>query len=244
MNPSYPLKASALIFMSGLAVAACSESRPPSNATLDQASAAYDRVANDPKVVAAAHDEVESSRDTLNMAKQAWRDDADMVVVNHYAYLATQHAATAREQTKQRAAADQVAAMSPEIQDSARAVTLSDVLFGFERSDLNKDGQQSVAELAAFLKQHPDRTVDITGHTDSRGSAKYNEDLSAKRAGSVRQALIANGIDESRITARGMGPANPIASNNTHAGRQQNRRVEVVIAGAPGAAPAAYGASR
>jgi outer membrane protein OmpA-like peptidoglycan-associated protein len=243
MNFSNSLKASTLVAAAGLVLAAC-ESRPPSNATLDQANAAYQRVANDPKVMAVAHDEVESSRDTLNMAKQAWRDNEDTVVVNHYAYLSTQHAATAREQARQRAAADQVVAMAPQMKDAARAVTLSDVLFGFERSDLNKDGQRTIAELATWLKEHPDRTVEITGYTDSRGSAKYNEDLSTRRAESVRQALVANGIEDSRVSARGMGAANPIASNNTHAGRQQNRRVEVVISGAPGTTPAAYGSAR
>jgi outer membrane protein OmpA-like peptidoglycan-associated protein len=108
-------------------------------------------------------------------------------------------------------------------------ITLGDVLFDTASATLNPGGMQQIARLATFLAENPDRTVLIEGHTDSRGSESYNLELSQRRADSVRNALIGAGVDPARINARGLGEAMPVASNETAAGRQQNRRVEVVV---------------
>jgi outer membrane protein OmpA-like peptidoglycan-associated protein len=244
MTPSTVLKASTLALIGGLAVAGCSGDRAASTPAIDQASAAYDRTSSDPRAAQAASHEVESARETLTAAKSAWQQDGDQTTSDHYAYLSAQHSAIAREMVRERASAEKVASLAPQIHDTARVVSLPEVMFGFERSDLNKDGQKVAGELAGWLKEHPSRTVDVVGYTDSRGTAKYNHDLSQRRADSVRQALVANGVEESRITARGMGEASPIASNNTHAGRQQNRRVEVAIEGTPATSAPGYGGTR
>ena len=83
--------------------------------------------------------------------------------------------------------------------------------------------------LATVLKEHPERHVVIEGYTDSMGSASSNRDLSQRRAGAVRNFLIQNGVDASRITAHGYGEASPVVPNTSEAGRLQNRRVEVII---------------
>jgi outer membrane protein OmpA-like peptidoglycan-associated protein len=80
-----------------------------------------------------------------------------------------------------------------------------------------------------FLKSNPEQAITIEGYTDSLGSAAYNRDLSARRAEAVRDFLLQNGIDADRITARGLGEGYPVASNETEAGRQQNRRVNIII---------------
>src|SRR6185295_13404740 len=89
--------------------------------------------------------------------------------------------------------------------------------------------QSKLDQLAAVLKNHPERRVLVEGFTDSTGSAESNLLLSRARAEAVRVALLARGIGADRIDVRGNGEARPVASNNTQAGRQQNRRVEVVF---------------
>ncbi|UCH53157.1 MAG: DUF4398 and OmpA-like domain-containing protein [Pseudomonadota bacterium] len=113
-------------------------------------------------------------------------------------------------------------------------LTLGDVLFDFDRADLKPGGQRVAQRLADFLKRHAERNVMIEGFTDSVGDADYNQRLSQRRANAVRAALLNNGIEERRIQVFGYGKAYPVASNATESGRQQNRRVEVVISDADG----------
>ena len=84
-------------------------------------------------------------------------------------------------------------------------------------------------QLAKFLATHPDRSVVIEGHTDSVGSNDFNLGLSQRRAESVRSYLLRQGVDPSRVTTQGMGESVPVASNDTAGGRQQNRRVEIIV---------------
>ena len=86
-------------------------------------------------------------------------------------------------------------------------------------------------QLAQFLVEHPTRRVQIDGFTDSVGTDSYNEELSQRRANAVREALIARGIESSRIGTEGYGKSYPVANNADSGGRQLNRRVEVVIGG-------------
>jgi outer membrane protein OmpA-like peptidoglycan-associated protein len=115
--------------------------------------------------------------------------------------------------------------------DRGIVLTLGDVLFDTGRSELNPGAATKMDQLAQFLSQHPDRRVEIDGYTDSVGSDAYNEELSQRRAGAVKAALVTRGIDSSRINTQGYGKAYPVASNADSGGRQLNRRVEVVIGG-------------
>lgn len=108
-------------------------------------------------------------------------------------------------------------------------LTLGDVLFDFNEATLKPGGERAVSELTKFLKEYPERTVMIEGFTDSIGSESYNKELSRRRADAVRMELNANGISSGRIQIRGYGESFPVASNNNEAGRQRNRRVEVII---------------
>jgi outer membrane protein OmpA-like peptidoglycan-associated protein len=97
---------------------------------------------------------------------------------------------------------------------------------------------RTIDKLAAFLERYPDRRVTVEGFTDSTGSAEYNQALSERRAQSVRDALVQKGIDPARVDTQGYGEEFPKASNETPAGRQLNRRVEVVISNGNHAVPA------
>src|SRR5690606_869234 len=92
-------------------------------------------------------------------------------------------------------------------------------------------------QLALFVRDHPERRLLIEGHTDSRGPEEYNRALSEDRANAVRDALVDRGIDASRIQTEGLGEAFPVASNETSAGMQQIRRVEIVVSDRNGQLP-------
>jgi outer membrane protein OmpA-like peptidoglycan-associated protein len=117
--------------------------------------------------------------------------------------------------------------------DSARGliVSMPDVLFDTGKADLKPSARERLAKVAGILIAYPDIRVEIDGHTDSTGSLEFNERLSQQRAESVRSYLSSQGVNYSSITTQGFGPSQPIASNDTAAGRQQNRRVELVVSG-------------
>lgn len=109
------------------------------------------------------------------------------------------------------------------------AVVLQNIRFEFNSSALTVDSESGIAMLTVFLQRNPELKVELAGHTDDVGSANYNQKLSADRAEVVRQALIANGIDEHRLTAKGYGASQPVAPNDTEEHRALNRRTEMII---------------
>jgi outer membrane protein OmpA-like peptidoglycan-associated protein len=108
-------------------------------------------------------------------------------------------------------------------------LTIGDVLFATGKSNLSPEANKSVAKLVEFLKKYQNRNVLIEGHTDSVGKDDYNLTLSRGRADSVKYKLVGDGIEAGRITTMGYGKKFPVASNDTMAGKAQNRRVEVII---------------
>ena len=105
----------------------------------------------------------------------------------------------------------------------------SGILFPVNFSDLTETSKQNLRELSETLKKYEDTNILIEGHTDSTGEDSYNQTLSEKRAGSVASYLKATGVAGARITTVGYGEKQPVASNETEAGKTQNRRVEVAI---------------
>ncbi|HLD66234.1 MAG TPA: OmpA family protein, partial [Pseudomonas sp.] len=183
---------------------------------------------------------------------KAYRDGADQERVDQLAYLTHQRIEVANQTIKLRsaeAALEQVDAQRAKARLEARdaqirklqedlqakqtdrgtLVTLGDVLFDLGRAELKPGGLLKVQSLADFLQQNPERQVIIEGHTDSSGSASYNQRLSERRANAVRLALIKMGVSPERIVTQGYGKNYPVADNGTAAGRALNRRVEVTI---------------
>jgi outer membrane protein OmpA-like peptidoglycan-associated protein len=120
-----------------------------------------------------------------------------------------------------------------ETRETARGliVNLSDVLFDTDSANLRPGAREKVAKVAGVLLAYPGLAIEVDGHTDNVGDDRYNQRLSERRADSVRTYLVREGIPASRVTASGFGESNPVVSNDTSAGRQQNRRVELVVSG-------------
>jgi len=114
------------------------------------------------------------------------------------------------------------------VENKAVVITVR-VNFDFDKSNIKESEMSKVQSVATILSKYPDLKIDVQGHTDSKGSKKYNQKLSEKRANSVMNALQELGVVNKQITSKGFGKSKPIASNATSEGRYQNRRVEFVV---------------
>jgi outer membrane protein OmpA-like peptidoglycan-associated protein len=117
--------------------------------------------------------------------------------------------------------------------DSARGliVNMSDVLFDLNQSTLKPGAKVRLAKVAGIIQAYPDLKLQIEGYTDSTGGLEHNQQLSERRAATVRDFLVAQGVSINNVSAQGFGPSNPVASNSTPQGRQMNRRVDLVVSG-------------
>jgi len=117
--------------------------------------------------------------------------------------------------------------------DTARGliVNMSDVLFDTGKFTLRPEAREKLAKVAGIVSGHPGLRLDVEGHTDSVGGDDYNQKLSEDRGGSVRDYLVGQGMVTTSVSSKGFGKTQPVASNETASGRQQNRRVELVISG-------------
>lgn len=148
---------------------------------------------------------------------------------------AQQQAQAAQEAQQQaRDAQQQLEAMQAKQTERGMMLTLGNVLFDTNGDTLKPGADELVSRLSQFLQNHPDIKLRIEGHTDSTGSDSYNEALSERRAQAVATALESRGIPAERIQAVGRGKSAPVATNDTSAGRQQNRRVEIIFSDAQG----------
>jgi outer membrane protein OmpA-like peptidoglycan-associated protein len=102
-------------------------------------------------------------------------------------------------------------------------------LFDLNKATIRSESGEALAAIADIMKEYPTTVFHIGGHTDSQGSDAYNLKLSKDRAASVREFLVSKGIPQNRLTSEGYGESNPIASNKTAKGRQDNRRVEISL---------------
>ena len=242
---------------------------PEHNDTLAAAQAAVQEAKADQHVVDYASVQLVQAERDLAKAEDFAAERGSETLVEHYAYLATREAQTAKavgdtgalkksiedagaerdrvrlearnrevDVVKDKAAmaesrADileqRLAELEAEKTERGLVITLQDVLFDVDRAELKPGAYHTIDNLAAFMRDYPDRRVRIEGFTDSTGSDSYNQQLSESRAYAVRNALEQAGVDSSRIEVRGYGEAYPVATNDTGEGRQLNRRVEVLI---------------
>ena len=142
-------------------------------------------------------------------------------------------AASERERAELRERLRQQLNVILETRETARGliVNLSDVLFDTAKATLKPGAREKLAKVSGILVTHPDLKIEIEGHTDSVGGDAYNQGLSERRAESVRAYLVSQRIAPQTITTVGFGESRPVATNDTAAGRQQNRRVELVVSG-------------
>lgn len=145
------------------------------------------------------------------------------------AELATATAATESDKARLAQLESELTALNAKKTDRGMVITLGDVLFDTGRAELKPGGLSSVQKLAAFLREYPQRKVLVEGFTDNVGSDSLNQQLSERRAASVRTALLNMGIGSDRISTRGYGKAYPVAGNDAAGGRQLNRRIEIVL---------------
>lgn len=105
----------------------------------------------------------------------------------------------------------------------------NDVLFAVDSTAVDSEGRRTLGDVAGVLEQYPKTAVIVQGHTDSTGSDEYNQNLSERRANAVRNQLVNEGVDPVRMAAMGFGETSPVASNDSESGRQQNRRVDILL---------------
>jgi len=176
--------------------------------------------------------EAEAARQTADAARLAAEQQAQQAQSQ-----AEQARAAAEQSARERDAAreklrEQLNVIL-ETRETARGliVNLSDVLFDTGSANLKPGAREKLARVSGILLSHPDLHIEVEGHTDSVGSDDYNQRLSERRAESVRAYLLQQNIPPQEVATAGFGEARPVATNGTAAGRQQNRRVELVVTG-------------
>ncbi len=242
-----------------LVFTACSSQPPQKNPAVEQARTSLTNLQSDPNLASLAPIAIRDAETAVRAAENVDKDpplEAHLAYLanNRVAIARAQaEARYAEDQVKslsdqrervllasQSREADQARARAAQLEreleelkqkqtERGTVFTMSDALFATGQADLRPGAQANLDRLAAQLNQHPDRRVVVEGHTDSTGSESLNAALSQRRAEAVRNYLVSAGVSSNRVTAIGKGQGFPVASNDTAEGRQQNRRVEVIL---------------
>jgi outer membrane protein OmpA-like peptidoglycan-associated protein len=243
----------------GMCVLSGCAGTPQPDAALVAARSQVAAAASNPDVATFAAPHLQAAQAELGKAEAALQND-DMAGVDHHAFLASRDAETAqaiaRTKTAQQTVANAPLSRSQALLENERleaqkaraeaaqarsqqglVLTPRDIMFKPGSAQLDPQATLNLQQVADYLRHNPDRKVLIEGFTDSTGSAALNQQLSQERADAVRLALANDGVDQSRIQIRGMGPSEPIASNTSGAGRLLNRRVRIVVSNANGTFP-------
>ncbi|KIZ35536.1 MULTISPECIES: OmpA family protein [Stutzerimonas] len=222
------------------------------NQNLEEARSSFSALQSDARSSKVAALETQDASNMLDKANKAYLNDADEETVDQLAYLTKRRIELAEQTIALRAAEKDLGKASAQraearleardaqirkLQEDMQAkqtergtlVTFGDVLFDLDKAELKPAGMRGIQKLAEFLNENPERKVVVEGYTDSTGSDSYNQQLSERRAQSVRRALTHAGVDPQRIQAVGYGEQYPVASNDSPSSRAMNRRVEVTI---------------
>jgi outer membrane protein OmpA-like peptidoglycan-associated protein len=160
---------------------------------------------------------------------QAQAQNAQAAALDAQAQADLAKNATLAAQAQLAATQQQLSDLQAKKTDRGMVLTLGDVLFDTGQATLKPGADLVIGRLATYLNSNPQTKIMIEGHTDSRGSDAYNEDLSERRARAVADALTARGVSPDSVRTLGRGKAYPVATNDTPEGRQQNRRVEIIF---------------
>jgi outer membrane protein OmpA-like peptidoglycan-associated protein len=174
----------------------------------------------------------EAQRRLASAQQQGQAKDAALAQAGRDA--ATDRATIARGDARADDLEAQLKALNARRTERGIVVTLGDMLFDSGKDRVLASGAASVSNLAEFMRRNPTRRATVEGYTDSQGGDSANQALSQRRAEAVRSMLVGMGIDAQRLSALGHGEADPVATNDTDAGRRSNRRVEIVFAGEAG----------
>ena len=238
-----------------LAVVAC-ETAPQSAAALEQARNAVAQAEADPNVARYAPTMLDRARKLLASAQSvADKQGANDKTATHYAYLATQVARISQQRALEQLAISRIKAGETErqkiqgrssqtesrrvaaqlenlqVSQTSRGIvlTLDDVVFSKGRAALGPGAARSIEQLAAFLKQNPERRVQVEAFNNSQRINDHNIELAQSRADVVAMAIIHRGIDAERVRASGYGEEFPVANSGSPGNRKLNRRVEIIV---------------
>ena len=208
--------------------------RERERAEVDRATAERERLAAE-----RARAELERARseaDAARAAAQAQADEAKRLAAEREREASAARLAREQAEKDRDAAREQLRQQLNvilETRETARGliINLSDVLFDVDKSTLKPGAREKLARIAGILASHPDLKIEIEGHADSTGSTEYNQGLSERRAQAVRSYFNQQGVTSPIVAAVGFGETRPVATNGTAAGRQQNRRVEIIVSG-------------
>jgi len=176
-----------------------------------------------------AHKQAQSARQSAAEASRTEAENARLLALSEAERAALARAEADAAKAEMESMRCQLSELEAKQTERGLLITLGDVLFELNKSDLKAGSARNLLPLAEVLKERTDQAVIIEGHTDSTGSLAYNMTLSEKRAQSVANYLVAQGLDINRMTITGLGPDFPVADNATSEGRQLNRRVEVIL---------------
>ena len=176
---------------------------------------------------AASRDAASSQRLAADAQRQAAQSQQRAEMSQQQASQSQQQAGDA--EARNRALQAQLQDLNAKKTDRGLVVTVGDVLFDTGRSELKSGSEPNIERIGNFLKAYPQRKALIEGYTDSTGGEQYNQALSGRRAAAVMAALVVMGVGRAQLTSEGYGETHPVAGNDNAAGRQMNRRVEIVL---------------
>jgi outer membrane protein OmpA-like peptidoglycan-associated protein len=238
--------------MAGSALMVACASHPPLDSQqIERARTEVQTFAQNPAAQEIASHDLAAARESLSHAEDALKEKKQ-AEVDHYSYLAVRQSQTGEARIAERDARQRVAnteaertnvllqARNAELESQKRlasaqptgrgqVLTLSGVMFDTGKATLKPGAGQTLDQVSSFMAQNPKTRLIIQGHTDNQGSGTTNLQLSELRAEAVADALTMRGVPRDRIEALGVGEASPVASNSTPEGRQQNRRVELLL---------------